>query len=130
MRLRQVLLQETIRSIALGYLAFLFLGVVYTGLGLSAGQVLTLSGLITLAIFLTFTAIRLKTGRELMARTRREWTVAGVVAGVVVAGSIAAAAIVGQLPGVLGWGPLSVVVAVPVLILFIWLGYRSTRERW
>ncbi len=129
MRLRQVLLQETIRSIALGYVAFLLLGVVYTSLGLSAGQVLTLSGLVTVAIFLTFTAIRLKTGRELMARTRREWTIVGVVGAVVLAGFIAVAALVGEAPRVLGFRPLSVVVAVLVLILFSWLGYRGAARR-
>lgn len=129
MRLRQVLLQETIRSIALGYLAFLFLGVVYTGLGLSAGQVLTLSGLITLAIFLTFTAIRLKTGRELMARTRREWTIVGVVGAVVLAGFIAVAALVGEAPWALRFGPLQVATALLVLILFSWLGYRAAAHR-
>jgi phosphatidylserine synthase len=129
MRLRQVLLQETIRSIALGYVVFLLLGVVYTSLGLSAGQVLTLSGLVTVAIFLTFTAIRLKTGRELMARTRREWTIVGVVGAVVLAGFIAVAAVVGEAPGVLGLRPLSVLVAVLVLILFSWLGYRAAAHR-
>lgn len=129
MRLRQVLLQETIRSIALGYVVFLLLGVVYTSLGLSAGQVLTLAGLITLAIFLTFTAIRLRTGRELMARTRREWTIVGVVGAVVLAGFVGVAAIVGEAPRVLGCGPLSVVVGVLVLILFSWLGYRTAARR-
>jgi hypothetical protein len=127
--LRQVFLQETIRAIALGYVLFVFVALGRNNLGLTGRQVMAVAGLATLGIFLTFTAIRLRTGRELMARTRREWTIVGVVAGVVVAGSIAAAAIVGQLPRVLGWGPLSVVVAMLVLILFVWLGYRSTRER-
>jgi phosphatidylserine synthase len=127
--LRQVLLQETIRAVALGYVVFVFVGLGRNNLGLSGHQVMTVSGLATLGIFLTFTAIRLKTGRELMARTRREWTVVGMVAAIVVAGSIGVAAIVGQLPRVLGWSPLSVVVAVLVLILFTWLGYLSAKGR-
>jgi len=129
MRLGQLLLQETIRSIALGYVVFLFLGLIYTSLGLSARQVVAVSGLATLGIFLTFSAIRLRTGRELMARTRREWTIVAVVGAVVLAGFVGVAAIVGEAPRVLRFGPLSVVVAVLVLILFIWLGYRSAAGR-
>jgi hypothetical protein len=128
--LRQVFLQETIRAVALGYVVFVFVGLGRSNLGFSAHQVVTVSGLATLGIFLTFTAIRLRTRRELMARTRREWTIVGMVAGVVVAGSIAVAGMGGQLPTVPGWGPLSAVATVLVLMLFVWLGYRSTRERW
>lgn len=129
MGLRQVFLQETIRAIALGFVVFVFVALGRSKFGLSGDQVVTVAGLATLGIFLSFTAIRLRTGRELMARTRKEWTVVGMVAAVVVAGSIVVAAIVGQLPTVLGWGPLSVVASVLVLILFVWAGYRSTRER-
>lgn len=127
--MRQLLVQETIRSIALGYVVFLFLGLIHTSLGLSARQVVAVSGLITLAVFLTFTAIRLRTGRELMARTAREWTIVGVVGAVVLAGFVGVAAIVGEAPSVLRFGPLSVIVAVLVLILFAWLGYRSAVGR-
>ncbi len=129
MGLRQILVQEAIRAMALGYVVFVMMAVVRNSLGLSGNQVMTVSGLATLGIFLTFTAIRLRTGWELMARTRREWTIVGVVALVVLAGSIGVASIVGELPRVLGLAPLSVVVAVLVLVLFVWLGYRSTRER-
>ena len=127
--MRQVLLQEAIRATALGWVVFSFLALIHESLGLSGDQVITLSGLATLGIFVTFTAIRLKTGWELMARTRREWTIVGMVAGVVLAVCIGVAAIVGQLPSVLRWSLLSVVLAVLVLILFVWLGYRSARER-
>jgi hypothetical protein len=127
--LRQVLVQETIRAMALGYVVFVLMAVVRNSLGLSGNQVMTVSGLATLGIFLTFTAIRLRTGWELMARTRREWTIVGMVAAVVLAGSIGVMAIAGHRPSLLGLGPLSVVVPVLVLVLFVWLGYRSTRER-
>jgi phosphatidylserine synthase len=129
MALRQVLLQETIRAIALGYVVFAFLALVRNSLALSGNQVMTLSGLATLAIFLSFTAVRLRTGRELMARTRREWAIVGMVAAIVLVVSIGVAAIVGQLPSVLRFGHLSVVMAVLVLILFTWLGYRCARGR-
>jgi hypothetical protein len=114
---------------ALGYVVFVTMAVVRSSLGLSGNQVMALSGLATLGIFLTFTAIRLRTGWELMARTRREWIIVGLVALVVLTGSIGVASIVGELPRVLGLAPLSVVVPVLVLVLFVWLGYRSTRER-
>jgi hypothetical protein len=127
--LRQVFLQETIRAIALGYVVFVFIGLGRNSLGLSGHQVMALSGLATLGIFLTFTGIRLRTGWELMARTRRQWIIVGMVAALVVASSIVVAAIVGQLSKVLTLSPLSVAAAVLVLILFVWLGYRSTRER-
>jgi hypothetical protein len=129
MGLRQVLLQETIRAIALGYVGLVFLGLGRHSLGLSGNQVMALSGLATLAIFLSFTAVRLRTGRELMARTRREWAIVGMVAAIVVVVSIGVAATVGQLPRVHRFGPLSIVAAVLVIILFTWLGYRSTRGR-
>jgi hypothetical protein len=128
-RLRQLLLQETIRSIALGWVVFLFLGLIHESLGLSAGQVLGLSVVIALGIFLSFTAIKSRTGWELMARTRREWIIAGVVVAVLVAGLVGVAVIVGQAPRVLRFGPLSVAMAVLVVALFTWLGYRSTVGR-
>lgn len=129
MGLRQVLLQETIRAIALGYVVFAFLALVRSSLALSGNQVMALSGLATLAIFLSFTAVRVRTGRELMATTRREWAIVGMVAATLLLVFIGVAAIVGQLPRVLRFGPLSVVVAALVLVLFIWLGYRSARGR-
>jgi len=124
-----VLLQETIRAIALGYVVFVFLALGRNSLGLSGNQVMALSGLATLGIFLSFTVVRLRTGRELMARTRREWAILGVVAAMVLVGLIGVGAIVGQAPSVLPFGPLSVVVAVLVLILFSWLGYRIAARR-
>jgi hypothetical protein len=129
MGLRQVLLQETIRAIALGYVVLVFLGLGRHSLGLSGNQVMALSGLATLAIFLSFTVVRLRTGRELMARTRSEWIIVGMVAAAVVVVSIGVAATVGQLPRVLTFGPWSMVAAVLLLVLFTWLGYRSTRGR-
>ncbi len=129
MKLRQVFVQETIRAIALGYVVFVFVALGRSSLGLTGNQVITVSGLATVAIFLTFNAIRLRTGRELMARTRRDWIIVGMVAAVVVIGSIGAEAIVGELPTVPGWSLFSVLLAALVLILFVWLGYRSARGR-
>ena len=126
MRLRQLLLQEIIRAIALGYVAFLFLALIHESLGLSGSQVMTLSGLIALGTFLTFTAIRLRTGRELMARTKRDWTIMGVVGAILLATYTGVAAMVGQARTALRFGPWSVVIAVVGLILFTWLGYRSS----
>jgi len=128
-RLRRLLMQEAIRAIALGYVAFLFLAVIRERLGLSAGQILTLSGLIALGISLTLTAIRLITGWELRARTKRGWIIMGGVTAILLASLIGVAAMVGQMPSVLRFGPWSVVMAVLFLILSIWLGYRSTVEQ-
>lgn len=129
MRLRRLLLEETIRSIAVGYVVFLFLGVIYTSLGLSADQVFAVSGLATLGIFLTFTAIRLRTGRELMARTRRAWIIVAVIGAVVLAGFMVLGAMAGQAPWAIGFVPLQVLTALLVLVLFAWLGYRSAVGR-
>lgn len=129
MRLGQLLLQETIRSIALGYLVFLFLGLIHTTLGLSAGQVLAVSGIAALGIFLSFTAMRLRTGQELMARTRREWTIVAVVGAVVLGGFMVLDATAGHAPWALRFGPLQVSTALFALILFAWLGYRSAVGR-
>jgi len=126
MTLRQLLLQEIIRAIALGYVVFLFLALIHESLGLSGSQVMTLSGLSALGTFLTFTAIRLRTGRELMAGTKREWTIAGVVGAILLATYTGIAVMVGQAPTVLTFGPWSVVISVVGLILFAWLGYRSS----
>ena len=127
--MRQIVLQEIIRAIALGWVAFLFLALIHKSLGLSARQVMTLSGLSALGIFLTFTAIRLRTGRELMARTKRDWTIIGVVGAVLLAIYTGVAVIVGQTPSVLKLGPWRVMINVVALILFAWLGYRSSMRR-
>jgi hypothetical protein len=126
MRLRQLLLQEIIRAIALGWVVFLFLALIHESLGLSARQVMTLSGLSTLGIFLTFTAIRLRTGRELMARTKRDWTIMGVVGAVLLATYTGVAVIVGQERTALKFGLWRVMISAVGLILFTWLGYRNS----
>jgi hypothetical protein len=126
MRLTQLLLQEIGRAIALGYVAFLFLALIHESLGLSGSQVMTLSGLIALGIFLTFTAIRLRTGRELMARTKRDWTIMGMGGAILLATYTGVAVMVGQAPTVLKFGPWRVMISVVGLILFAWLGYRSS----
>ena len=126
MRLRQLLLQEIIRAIALGWVVFLFLALIHGSLGLSARQVMTLSGLSALGNFLTFTAIRLRTGRELMARTKREWKIAGVGGAILLATYTGVAIMVGQAPTVLKFGPWRVMISVVGLIIFAWLAYRSS----
>ena len=126
MRLRQLLLQEIIRAIALGYVVFLFLALIHGSLGLSGSQVMTLSGLSALGIFLTFTAIRLRTGRELMARTKRDWTIMGVGGAILLATYTGVAIMVGQSPTVLKFGPWRVMISVVGLTLFTWLAYRSS----
>lgn len=126
MKLRQLLLQEIIRAIALGYVVFLFLALIHESLDLSARQVMTMSGLSALGIFLTFTAIRLRTGRELMARTKRDWTIMGVGGAILLATYTGVAIMVGQSPTVLKFGPWRVMISVIGFILFAWLGYRSS----
>jgi len=126
MRLRQLLLQEIIRAIALGYMVFLFLALIHESLGLSGSQVMTMSGLSALGTFLTFTAIRLRTGRELMARTKRDWTIIGVGGAILLATYTGVAVMVGQAPTVLKFGPWRVMINVVGLILFTWLAYRSS----
>ena len=124
MRLRRILLQEIIRAIALGSIAFLFLALVKEPLGLSSRQFMTVLGLIVLGIFITFTALRLKTGRELMAITKRDWTIVGVVTTFTMAAFIGISEISGRVPRGLGF-PWSVVIGVFAIALFTWLGYRA-----
>ena len=124
MRLRRILLQEIIRAIALSYIVFMFLALVREPLGLSARQLMTVLGLIVLGIFITFTAIRLKTGRELMASTKRDWIIVGVVTIFTIAAIVGISEMLGRVPRGLGF-PWSVVIGVFAAALFNWLGYRA-----
>ena len=124
MRLRRLLLQEIGRAIALGYIAFMFLALVREPLGLSARQLMTVLGLIVLGIFITFTAIRLKTGRELMASTKRDWIIVGVVTIFTMAAIVGISEMLGRVPRGLGF-PWSITIGVFATALFTWLGYRA-----
>jgi len=124
MRLRRILLQEIIRAIALSYIVFMFLALVREPLGLSARQLMTVLGLIVLGIFITFTAIRLKTGRELMASTKRDWIIVGVVTIFTIAAIVGISEMLGRVPRGLGF-PWSIVIGVFATALFTWLGYRA-----
>lgn len=126
MKLRQLLSQEIIRALALGFIVFVFLALVREPLGLSARQLLTVLGLIVLGIFITFTALRLKTGREFMASTKRDWIIIGVISTIFLGGFIGVAIISKQIQSVLRFGPWSVVIGVFAIALFTWLGYRAS----
>ena len=125
MKLRQLLSQEIIRALALGFIVFVFLALVRESLGLSARQLFTVLGLIVLGIFITFTALRLKTGRELMASTKRDWIIIGVISTIFLGGFIGVAIISKQIQSVLRFGPWSIVGGLVSIALFTWLGYRA-----
>ncbi len=124
MKLRQLLSQEIIRALALGFIVFVFLALVRESLGLSARQLFTVLGLIVLGIFITFTALRLKTGRELMASTKRDWIIVGVITTFTLAAFVGISEMLGRVPGELGF-PWSVVIGVFAIAIFTWLGYRA-----
>ena len=124
MKLRQLLSQEIIRALALGFIVFVFLALVRESLGLSARQLFTVLGLIILGVFITFTALRLKTGRELMASTKRDWIIVGVITTFTLAAFVGISEMLGRVPRGLGflW---SVVIGVFAIAIFTWLGYRA-----
>ena len=124
MKLRQLLSQEIIRALALGFIVFVFLALVRESLGLSARQLFTVLGLIVLGIFITFTALRLKTGRELMASTKRDWIIVGVITTFTLAAFVGISEMLGRVPRGLGF-PWSVVIGVFAIAIFTWLGYRA-----
>ena len=124
MKLRQVLSQEMIRALALGFIVFVFLALVRESLGLSARQLFTVLGLIVLGIFITFTALRLKTGRELMASTKRDWIIVGVITTFTLAAFVGISEMLGRVPRGLGF-PWSVAIGVFAIAIFTWLGYRA-----
>ena len=124
MRLRRILLQEIIRAISLSCIAFMFLALVREPLGLSARQLFTVLGLIVLGSFITFTVLRLKSGRELMASTKRGWIIVGVVTTFTMAAFVGISEMSRRVPRGLGF-PRSVVIGVFAIALFTWLGYRA-----
>ena len=124
MKLRQLLSQEIIRALALGFIVFVFLALVRESLGLSARQLFTVLGLIVLGIFITFTGLRLKTGRELMASTKRDWIIVGVITTFTLAAFVGISEMLGRVPRGLGF-PWSVVIGVFAIAIFTWLGYRA-----
>jgi hypothetical protein len=126
MKLRQLFMQEIIRASALGLIVFLLLTIVQESLRLTGGELTTLSGIIILGIFLTFTTVRAITGKELMARTKRDWIIVGITAFIILGVIIGVAIITGQLQRVLRFGPWSIVVGLFFIALFTWLGYRTS----
>ena len=128
MKFRQLLLQETIRALALGFIVFLFLAIVQESLGLSGGKLLTLSSFIILEIFLTFTTVRLITGKELMARTKRDWMIVGIISFIIFGVFIGVVLMTDQIQRVLRIEPWSIVAGLFAITLFTWLGHRISAK--
>lgn len=79
MKLRTILLQEALRSIAGGWVLFILLDLFYHSGALNLSLVYIGTGIGIVLIFLGLTIIRLRTGRDLMARTLRDRVIAGAV---------------------------------------------------
>lgn len=126
MKLRQLFMQEIIRALALGFIVFLFLAIVQENLGLSGSELMTLSGFIILGIFLIFTTVRVISGKELIAKTKRDWIIVGITTFIILGVFIGISIMTGQFQRVLRFGPWSIVVGLLAIALFTWVGYRTS----
>ncbi len=79
MRTRDVIVQEVIRALALGFVFLMFVAIPYRAGVLDLSTSYVLVGGLTLGCFLVFTFIRLRTGRPLMIQTPTGWAIVAAV---------------------------------------------------
>lgn len=129
MRTRDVVFQELIRTMALGFIILMFLAVPYRAgfLGLTATYLL--AGGLTLACFVAFTLIRLRTGRTLMVQTAAGWAIVAAVTLVLLLVLTSLSVILGNGTDLFPQGIWPVLGGLALIILFTWWGHwRSKRS--
>lgn len=84
MKIKQILVEEFLRALAIGWGALLILGLVYRDLGLNSEAVLLISISLGLVSLVFFTILRKRTNKSYKVTTRRGWVVLGVIVGILV----------------------------------------------
>jgi phosphatidylserine synthase len=84
MKIKNILVEEFLRALAIGWGALLVLGLVYQDLGLTSEGVLIFSISLGLVSLVFFTILRKRTNKSYKVTTRRGWVVLGVIVGIVV----------------------------------------------
>lgn len=84
MKIKNILIEEFLRALAIGWGVLLILSMVYRNLGLRSEDVVVLSIFLGLISMVLFTIIRSQTNKSYKVTTQRGWVVLGVITGIVV----------------------------------------------
>ncbi|OJX47799.1 MAG: hypothetical protein BGO78_05355 [Chloroflexi bacterium 44-23] len=84
MKTQNILFEEFLRALAIGWGTLLVLGLVYRDLGLTSEAVLLISISLGLVSLVFFTILRKRTDKSFKVTTQRGWVVLGVIVGILV----------------------------------------------
>lgn len=84
MKIKNILVEEFLRALAIGWGALLVLGLAYREVGLTSEAVLLISISLGLFSMVFFIILRKRTNKSYKVTTRRGWVVLGVIVGIVV----------------------------------------------
>lgn len=127
--LGKIIIQEIIRSIALGWVIFMALSLLYRGGVFSRSTLLMVLGVFMGIQFAGFTITRLLTGRDLMIRTAKGWGILAAITITMLGIFVVVGFMLGQTNLLFKYGVWPYVAAVILVGLLSWAGYwASTRK--
>jgi len=128
-RLGKILGQEIIRSIALSWVLFTGLSFFYRAGIFSRSTLLLILGVFMGIQFAGFTIIRLLTGRDLMVRTAAGWSILAAITNALLLIFVVVGMTFGQTDLLIKYGVWPYVVAVVLVGLLSWAGYKASTRK-
>lgn len=128
-KLGKILIQEIIRSIAFGWVIFTFLGLLNRGGVFSRSTFLITFSVIMGIQFTGFTITRLITGRDLMIRTAKDWSIFAAITNALLLIFVVVGVMLGQTDLLFKYGVWPYVVSVVLVGLLSWAGYWASARK-
>jgi len=125
-KLGKILIQEIIRSIALGWVMFLTLSLFYRGGVISRSTLLLILAISVGITFAGFTITRLLTGLDLMIHTAKGWSILAALTNAILLIFVVVGVTLGLSDRLFTYGVWPYVAAVVLVGLLSWGGYRAS----
>lgn len=128
MKFRKIIVQEVIRSVALGWIMLMALALLYRGGVLSSATLWLILVIFVVVTFAGFMITRLLTGRDLMIHSAKGWSLLAAATNAILLIFVVVGVSLGQAESLFTYGIWPYVAAVGLVGLLSWLGYRMTSK--
>lgn len=126
MKFGKILIQEVIRSVALGWIMLMALALLYRGGVLSSTTFWLVLAIFVVVTFAGFMITRLVTGRDLMIHSAKGWSLLAAATNAILLIFVVVGVSLGQTESLFTYGIWPYVAAVGLVGLLSWAGYRMT----
>jgi hypothetical protein len=128
LKLRKIVFQEAIRSIALGWIMFMIMSLLYHGGAISLQAAWQIPLVFTGMVFAGFTLARLLTGRDFVIRTAKGWFILAALLNASLLIVVILGVSLGLEDSLLKYGILPYIAAFVLVGLLTWGSYRASRR--